>query len=169
MNICHCLFWIKDNKISAVLCQNEKLCLMKFGGNMSVEYTADFWENWRDYSGFLKTSLTDFCFVYDELPYISEYFNGKECPSDKCVWNRYKIQSVADMLDILQPTQIFNEKGVRVAQTGSFRNIEESDIVRLTAAYRTTENEVTASDDEPVEITPFIEECLKKLQIYDKE
>lgn len=169
MNICHCLFWIENNKITSVLNTSDGLEIMKFGGNETIEFTDEFWECWRDYSGFLKTSLTDFCFVYDEAPCIAEDLKDKECPPNECVWNRNKVQSVAELMGIVQPTLIFNENGVRIAQAGSFRNIKQEDIISLTAVYRNSENEINENESAPAEITPFIEGILEKLKKYEEE
>lgn len=169
MNICHCLFWIENNKITSVLNTSGGLEIMKFGGNETIEFTDEFWECWRDYSGFLTTSLTDFCFVYDEAPCIAESLKDRECPPCECVWNRNKVQKVAELMGIVQPTLIFNKNGVRIAQAGSFRNSKQEDIISLTAVYRNSENEIKENESVPAELTPLIEEMLEKLKKYDEE
>lgn len=170
MNICHYLFLIENNKITAVLNKGNNFEIIKFRGNNSVEYKDDFWEMWKEYAGFLKNDFTDFCFIFDdEMPCVSEYLKNRECPDNECIWDKYRIQSAIDSLDISRPLQIFNENGMRIAQTGSFRNIEDSDIIRLTAVYRNSEKNIIPDESEPTETTPFIEEMLEKLKMYDME
>lgn len=169
MKVCHCLFWIQNNKITAVL-KGSSFEIIKFRGNNSIEYKADFWEMWQDYAGFLKDDSTDFCFVFDgEMPCVSGYLKNRQCPDDECIWNRYSIQNVADMLEISKPTQISNENGVHIARAGSFRNTSDADIVNMTAVYRNAEKNIVSEESEPTEIIPFIEEMLEKLKIYDME
>lgn len=170
MSVCHYLFWLENNKITAVLNKGNSFEIIKFGGYTFVEYTKDFWEMWQEYAGFLKDDLTDFCFVFDnECPQVSEYLKGRECPENECIWDKYAIQKVANMLDIFRPTQVFNKNGVCIAKTGSFRNIDEANIIKLLAIYRNSEKEIFQDIPEDVEITPFIENMLTKLKIYDKE
>ena len=68
MSVCHYLFWIENNKITAVLNKGNAFEIIKFGGNKSIEYKEDFWSTWQEYAGFLKNDHIDFCFVFDILP-----------------------------------------------------------------------------------------------------
>ena len=170
MGVWHYLFWLENNKITAVLNKGNSFEIIKFGGNRSIEYTENFWEMWRDYAGFLKDDFIDFCFVFDdECPQVSEYLKMRECPENECIWDQYAIQNAVNMLGIRQPTQIFNENGVCIVKTGSFRNIDKSDIIKLAAVYRNSEKEIFEEKSETAEMTPFIEDMLTKLKKYDKE
>lgn len=168
MSVHHCLFWIRDNKITSILVSGDKFEIMKFGGYEDIEYTEDFWEEWKDFSGFSKSSQTDFCLIYDNKVSISEDLRTRECPLNECVWNRYNIQKAVDMLDIRKATQIYTENGACVAQAGNFRNVRGCDITKLTAEYRSAEKEI-AVDITSAEITPFIKDMLEKLNTYDGE
>lgn len=170
MRVCHCLFWLEDHRITAVLYNGKKPELIKFGGYDSVEYKDNFWESWKDYAGFLKDDLTDFCFVFDtECPKLSDNLKGRECAENECVWDKYAIINTADMLNkICRPTQIFNENGVRIAQIG----FDDTDAVRLTAVYRGHEKgplPAVSEIDVETELTPFIEDMLFMLKKYDEE
>ncbi|MGN0482095.1 MAG: hypothetical protein ACI4HI_00945 [Lachnospiraceae bacterium] len=169
MKICHCLFWIKDKKIISVLAKKNGFEIMKFEGNACIEYTEDFWDKWKEYAGFLKTSQTDFCLIYDEKTNISEALSARECPRSECVWNRYMIQSVVERMQIDTPIQIYDEKGIRIAQTGNFRKKSEGEIVRMTASYRTDNEEAFEEKTETRERTPFIQYMIEKLERHDRQ
>lgn len=168
MKICHCLFWIEKNKIAAVLSKDNRFEVMKFGGNCFTGYTEDFWEKWQDYAGFLKTSQTDFCLVYDDAPTISEELQHRECADKSGVWNRYTIQDAVRLLPITKPTQISNENGVCIAKVGAFRKAETTGIVNLTAKYQHAETAPAEAERKILETTPFIDEMCERLKIYDK-
>lgn len=169
MTVWHYLFWIENNKITAILNSGKNYEIIKFGGNLSIEYNEEYWKNWQEYAGFLSEDLIDFCFVYDnECPQISDYLKSKECPDNECKWDKYTIQYAVNILEKGYPVQIYNENGVCIAKTGSFRDITEADILEFSAKYRNSEKEII-EEKKDCKITPFIERQLKKLKIYDGE
>lgn len=170
MGVCHYLFWIKDRKITSVLKKGDKFEIIKFGGNTSVEYNEEFWDMWQEYAGFIKNDVTDFCFVYDdEKPQVSEHLKDRECSDEECIWNKYFIQDAINLLGIKYPAAVFDENGVCVAKAGNFINKKEDDVIKLKASYRKSEQAVLKDVSEKIEMTPFIEEMLQKLEEYDKE
>lgn len=176
MTVCHCLFWIKDNKVTSVLAQKDSIEIMKFGGNETIEYTEDFWNTWKEYSGFTKSTMTDFCLVFDEQITVPKDLTDKPCAVEDCMWNSRRIQKAVDMLGVQYATKILNEEGKCVACTGTFRNIGEGDVQAMSANYRPAlqENESCEGDedenenDAPVNMTPFIKEQLDKLKRYER-
>lgn len=168
MGICHYLFWIENNKITAILNSGKNFEIIKFGGNTAVEYTEDFWEIWQEYAGFLKDDFIDFCFVFDaECPEISDYLKSRECPENDCIWDKYMIQNAVNILEKSYPVQIRNENGICIAKVSSFKDITESDILNFTAIYRNSEKKIEEKKEKDFKVTPFIERQLKKLKMYD--
>lgn len=170
MRVWHYLFFVKNNKITSVLKKDNGFEILRFGGNISVEYNEDFWNMWQEYAGFIKNDLIDFCFIYDdEKPQVSEYLKVRECSTEDCKWNKYFIQDAVNLLDIKFPAVILNVNGVCIAKSGKFTNKKEDKIVRLTADYRNSDAAILEDESEEAEITPFIEEMLGKLKEYDEE
>lgn len=170
MSVCHYLFWKERNKISAVLNKGNTFEIIKFGGYTEVQYKKDYWEKWKEYAGFLKEDVIDFCFVYDdECPQIPEYLKERECHDNECIWDKYTIQRVIDIMDIVNPTQIYNKEGYCIAKTGHFRGIQESEIKHLMAIYRNSAEVIHQEEAKDIEITPFIKDMLRKLKSYDKQ
>ena len=170
MSVCHYLFWKEKNKITTVLKNDNTFKIIKFGGYSAVEYKNDFWERWREYAGFLKGDFIDFCFVFDdECPQIPEYLKERECNDKECIWDKYAIQNIANIINVNKPIQIFNKEGICIAKAGLFRDIQKSDIEQLVAVYRSSEKEILPNNNESIEITPFIEDMLIKLKEYDKQ
>ena len=87
----------------------------------------------------------------------------------ECIWNKYAIQKVADMMERMQPTQIYNEEGACIVRTGSFKGVHESEIIRLIAVYRSSEEVELQEEAKEIEMTPFIKDMLTKLRDYDKQ
>lgn len=171
MKVYHYLFWIKDNKIAAINNKGNSYEVMKFKGNTSIAYKENFWDEWLDYAGFTKDDLTDFCFIYDkEMPCVSEYLKEKECDISDCIWNRYTINNIVKSIELPYTAKIFDENDNPVASGGSFRNIKDEDIIKLKVSYRCSNDESEPEkEDEPYETTPFIDDMLKKLHLYDEE
>ena len=170
MGICHYLFWKEKDKIAAILHKGNAFEIIKFGGYTMVQYTTDYWEKWKEYAGFLKEDFIDFCFIVDnECPQITEYLKERECPDHKCIWDRHSIQKAVDMLEIIQPTEIYNQQGRCIVRSGAFRGVQEAEINRLVAVYRTSEETELEENPKEIEITPFIKDMLTKLRDYDKQ
>lgn len=170
MSVCHYLFWQENNRISAIHNKGNSFEFLKIGGNVSISYTETYWELWQEYAGFLKGDFIDFCFVFDnECPQISEYLKERECLDSECVWNKYAIQSVADMMDITNATQIYNKEGHNIAKAGFFRGVQETDINRLMAFYRNSTEIIQQEEEKTVEMTPFIKDMIMKLKSYDEQ
>lgn len=168
MVIWHYLFWQEKDKISAVLNKGNSFEILKLEGYPAVCYTEDYWEKWQEYAGFLKEDFIDFCFVFDkECPQITEYLKERQCSDNECIWDKYSIQKVADMMGITNPTQIYNKDGCKIAKTGSFRGVSESEMKHLIAVYRNSEDVIREQELKESEITPFIADMLTKLRAYD--
>ena len=174
MTVCHCLFWIKDNKVTSVLAQKDSIEIMKFGGNETIEYTEDFWNTWKEYSGFTKSTMTDFCLVFDEQITVPKDLTDKPCAPEDCIWNSRRIQKVVEMLGIQSTTRILDKEERCVAHVGSFRNIEKDGVLTMFVDYQYSLQEddsieEQAEESAPVEMTPFIQDMLHKLAKYDRE
>lgn len=169
MGVCHYLFWIESNKITAILNHGKSFEIIKFGGNKSIEYKEDFWETWQEYSGFLKDDFIDFCFVFDiRCPKLPDYLKARECSENNCIWDKYMIQNALNILEKAYPVQVYNENDMCIAKIGSFRNIVKSDILKFKAIYRNSKKEIMEEvKEKDFKITPFIENQLKKLKMYD--
>ena len=168
--IFHCLFWLENNKVTSVIMNDRKnFEIIDIRGRTSFDYGDNFWELWCIYTGFVKSDFTDFCFIYDaEKPVLPEYLQNMECPENDCIWNRYIIQYVIDILGIDRPVRISNQNGVTVAHGGGDTTSEQV-IKNLTVVYHNSEKPTLPTNSPPVKITPFIAEMLRKLKNYDKE
>jgi len=171
MNIIHCLFWFKNNRVTAVLYKNRKMEVMKFGGNNYIDFTSNFWSEWCDYSGFIKSDLADFCIVYDEKPFVSEELLDRKCPAYKSIWYKDNINRAIEIIGIREPAEIYKENGYLLFKIGSFYNIEQKDTAVMTVEYVNADNEEEEEEtgEETIEITPFIKDMVKKLNEYDRE
>ena len=78
------------------------------------------------------------------------------------------IQNALNILEKAYPVQVYNENDMCIAKIGSFRNIVKSDILKFKAIYRNSKKEIMEEvKEKDFKITPFIENQLKKLKMYD--
>lgn len=170
MNICHCLFFFKNDEIVSIIKKSTGMEIIKFAGNNFTEYTNEFWSKWIDYAGCTKDSLLDFCIVYDNELMIPSEFIDRKCSPTSCIWTRNKIHdTIEKFIDIIRPTKVLNEEGCLLFKLGSFRNIDEKEILSMTAVYTNSSNGVIeAETNDDAEMTPFIQGMVEQLEEYDK-
>ena len=168
MNIHHCLFWIKNNRITAVVYKNGSLEIMQFNGYPDNPLNEDYWNDWKEFRGFCTGDKTDLCFVYDNKPDMPKQLLEAQCDSVSAVWCRNNIQSVLEFLCVTEPTEIFSENGVLLMKAGCFRHAQKESVSRMTALYVNAQNECTVNKEQ-AEITPFIKVMLKELNQYYEE
>lgn len=109
MRTCHCLFWKQNNKIAVIYKGNNKMDVLKIKGEVFIDYTEDFWDLWKDYSGYCKGDLTDFCFIYDKPMEIPEEYQVESCDSNNSIWTVEKICKVFEMLQLTKVMDIYDE------------------------------------------------------------
>ena len=128
MRICHCLFWKQNNKIAVIYKGNNKMDVLKIKGEVFIDYTEDFWELWKDYSGYCKGDLTDFCFIYDKPMEIQEEYQVESCDSNNSIWTIEKIRSVSEMLQLTNAIDICNENNEYIIEEIKSTSIELEEI-----------------------------------------
>ncbi|MBQ7568229.1 hypothetical protein IJT17_05415 [bacterium] len=168
MTIFHCLFWIKDNNISALLYDSGRLEQLKIGGERAVPLTDSYWKEWKEYSGMCRDDRTDFCLIYDKKTQPAEEFLSSQCDSQDCIWCRRRIKEAVELLEIQEPTEIRSESGVVLAKAGRFMNAAKNDIATMTAWYAQAERDAEALTITPKSTTPLIEYFTDKLKACKK-
>ena len=168
MSIIHCLFWIKNNTVSSLICQEDGIHIMKFKGKKCVPFTCTFWDDWIEYSGMCQDDKTDFCIIYDDKPILNDILSGKQCDRKDAVWSRNKIASAVGLLKIKEPTEIHEENGILLLKTGYFMNIKKEDIISMTALYLKVDEDKNKSAMSPKNETTLIKHYEGELRLYKK-
>ena len=153
MRTCHCLFWKQDNKIVTIYEGHNGMNPLKFKGELFVDYANDFWELWKEYSGYCKGDLTDFCFIYDKPMEIPEEYQTISCDLNDSIWTVEKVRSVSEMLQLTNVIDICNENNEYI-MTLSNQNSKKPKIIlfskNINMSKSIKEEKVTG------ELTPFI-------------
>ena len=85
-SICRCLFVKLGERITTVLYENGKPECIKFSGEYSRKLDKDFWDAWIYAVSFESGTLTDFCFICDELPELPEKLSHSACNTEDSIW-----------------------------------------------------------------------------------
>lgn len=159
MRTCHCLFWKQDNKIATIYEGNTTGNLLKFKGESFVTYANDFWKLWKEYSGYCKGDMTDFCFIYDRPMEIPEEYQTMSCELNDSIWTVEKIRSVSELLQLTNAVDICNENNEYIL-TLSNQNSKKAKTVlfskNINMSNMIKENETIG------ELTPFIQYYIDK-------
>lgn len=166
MNIFHCLFWIKDDRITLLSYQEGKLIMIKIRGMNAVPLTDEYWTEWREYAGMCSEDKTDICLISDSKTIPEALLLSAQCDGKDCIWSRSKIEEAVKLLEITKPTEITDEEGKLLAKAGSFINITEDNVVRMTAWYRKHDNNAQESKLPPEETTALIQYYKAELRKY---
>lgn len=168
MSVHHCLFFIRNNKVTAVLCKNHEMSIMKFDGYNERTLDAAYWNDWCEYRGVCREDETDLCFVFDAKPEISQRLKEQ---SVKCgtIWNKETIESALNILSVGESAAVYTEQGALVCRIGSRRPTAREHEIKLTADYPNAGEDETVNVKRHGKMTPFIYRHCKLLEEYDKE
>lgn len=169
MNIRHCLFWFKNNTVTAVLKKNNDMSVMRFRGNETIPFTEKYWDDWCEYAGLCSNDKTDFCLIYDNMPDVSDRLMSMQCEPSESIWNGIKIQKVISMLNVAEPAEIRTESGELLCRAGSFRNADKADVSIMTARFINAEAESMKAEimkAETAEKTPLIQYYVGEFKKY---
>lgn len=159
MRKCHCLFWKQNNKIAVIYKGNNKMDVLKIKGEVFIDYTEDFWGLWKDYSGYCKGDMTDFCFIYDKPMEIPEEYQTMSCDLNDSIWTIEKIRSVSEMLQLTNDVDICNENNEYI-MTLSNQNRKKAKTVLFSKNINMSN---MIKEDETIgELTPFIQYYIDK-------
>lgn len=159
MKKCHCLFFKRDNKITALYKGNSGIEVLRFRGEISVEYTNSYWNDWKNYSGYCKGDMTDFCFIYDAEMELPEEYRTAQCDINESIWTVEKIKGVSSLLDAIENIDIYDESNQYILTiTNSVRKTNK--IVMF--SKNINKSDVIDKQEEEGELTPFIQYYVDK-------
>ncbi len=174
LHISHCLFLFWKGTVMAVLRKKEGMEVMTFRGEQKIASDASYWENWKDYAGFCKGNLTDFCLVYDREPSVPENLAEAQCAPQDTIWYPTRIQEALELCGTLkyEYVEIQNEKGESLFRMGSKAYNKSRERTVLAARYPQAAQKVAGADADPGRQTPLVrhlvEEARKIRESYEQ-
>lgn len=159
MRTCHCLFFKKNNKVTALYKGSNGIEVLKFKGEKSVEFSDTYWNNWKNYSGYCNGDVTDFCFIYDDEMEVPEAYNTAQCRIEESIWTIEKIRSVSSLLDNRENMDIYDGDNQYVFSI--IYSVKKNNKTVMFAKNINKSDMVEKKEDES-ELTPFIQYYVDK-------